>query len=150
MNETLSISPPITNWTTGIYTAYLKEYNVDTYSESTLATDTTNVLNVSGNNTGIAITEPITSGTGTTALGTIDGITGLLGFGINPISKFVFAMILIITFMFFGYIATKLDTMGGIIAASLPFCFFVFISYIPLWTVIIVVLIIAFKGKWVG
>jgi len=150
MNETLSISPPLTNWTSGTYTAYLKEYNIDTYTEHTLATDTTAVLNQSGNNSGVTITEPITSGTGTTALSIIDNLTGLLGFGVNPISKFIFAMILITVFMFFGYIATKYDTMGGIITASLPFCFFVFVSYIPLWTVIIVVLIIAFKGRWVG
>jgi hypothetical protein len=150
MNETLSISQPTTNWTSGTYTAYLKEYNIDTYTESTLATDTTTVLNRSGNNSGVAITESPLSGTGPTALSIIDNLTGLLGFGINPISKFIFAMILIIAFMFFGYIATKYDTMGGIIAASLPFCFFVFISYIPLWTIVIVVLIIAFKGKWVG
>lgn len=145
LNETLLINPPVTNWTAGIYTAYLKEYNVNSYALATLDSVTFTVLNTSSNNTGVTITTPITSGTGITTLNQWDEYVSFLGWGVNPISRLFFAL-MIITIV--GLIGMKLA--GGdaaMVGAFAPYIFFTYIEFIPKWIFIILVLMLVLKSK---
>lgn len=144
---TLEYPVPTTNWTNGTWTANLYEYNIDTYTLAILDTSTFTVYF----NSTTPIPEPqetLESGTGTTALSIIDGWVGLLGLGVNSISKFLFGMLITLSVMFFGFIATKFNSMGGAIAGALPYTFFVFVEFFPIWTVIIVVMVIALRTGW--
>lgn len=148
LSGNLEYKPPKTNWTEGTYHAELWEYNQQNFNYALIATSETWSV---GNNSSTPIgqpNEPITSGTGENTLTQIDGWVGLLGLGVNGISKFLFAMLLILSVTFFGFIGTKGNSMGGAIAGALPFTFFVFIEFIPVWTIIIVVMVVAIKTGW--
>lgn len=82
------------------------------------------------------------------ALTTIDSWTAMFGLGINAISKFLFGLCITVIFMLTGYIATKFQLFGGMIFGLLPYCFFVFIEYFPLWTVVVIILTVALKVGW--
>lgn len=141
----LQYTPPVNNWTAGSYYAELWEYNEQTYNYALITTSNTWTV---GNNSTTPITpptEPITSGTGSEALSSVDGWTALFGMGVNSISKFLFAMTLIVFFMIVGAILTKMSMAGAVIFGLLPYAFFVFIEYLPSWTVIILGIVVAIK-----
>jgi hypothetical protein len=88
------------------------------------------------------VTDPSTQGTITQ----IDNIVGLMGFGINPISKFLFVVILTIGLFIVGMYYGK-SGMIGLALSSLPYTFFAYISYVPKWTFIIYIILLIVIAK---
>ena len=143
---------PQGGWKDGNWQAKLYEADIDNYTHRALiATSATwNVYNatISANaSSPVPPVESPTSGTGQIALTTIDGWTGLLGLGINAISKFMFAVIIIAFFMMVGALVLfKQGALAGaVIFASVPYCFFLFIEYIPSWSMVVLGIVVAIK-----
>lgn len=146
MNETLTYVPPSTGWKNGSWYAKLYEYNTETYNTALLDTSSTwTVLNQSFNGSITPPTPSIDSGTGSQALAAIDGWTAMFGLGVNQVSKFLFAMFIIVVFMVIGLVLTKMSFTGAVVFGVLPYCFFIYITYLPMWTVVILGIVIAMK-----
>jgi len=145
LNETLQILPPTGNWTNGTYAAYLKEYNVNSFALATLDSVQYNILNTSVNDSGIKITEPITSGTGTSTLDQWDSYVEMMGMGVNSISRLFFALIIITVIALMG-----MKLVGGdaaMVGAFAPYIFFTYIEFIPKWIFIILIIMLILKSK---
>lgn len=146
MNETLTYPAPSVGWQNGSWYANLYEYNTETFNTALLDTSTTwTVLNQTFNGTVQPPTPDINSGTGSQALAIIDGWTAMFGLGVNQVSKFLFAMFIIVVFMVIGLVLTKMSFTGAVVFGVMPYCFFIYITYLPMWTVVILGIVIAMK-----
>jgi hypothetical protein len=149
LNSSLQYSPPSSGWQLGSWIAQL--YEVNTITGHTVLITNSNTFNVvnSTNSTGTVQnpTTPINAGTGANTLAIIDGWTALFGLGINAISKFMFAVVLMVFFMVIGgLLFYKQNALSGaVIMALVPYCFFLFIEYIPSWSMIVLGLVVAIK-----
>ncbi len=133
-------------WTNGTWNIQLTE----TYSGSvaTLDSDSWNVLEL------LSLQQPsIISGASSTptstddieTIGYLDGLVGLLGFGISSTSKLLFALAITVTVVIFGFVMSGKNQFGGMIAGLASYAFFTYIDYIPKWILIIVILVLASK-----
>jgi hypothetical protein len=151
-NTILDYPAPATGWINGSWTAKLYEADINNYSHRALIATANpwNVYDAAISANASIISPPIesaTSGTGASALATIDGWTVLLGLGVNGISKFLFAVIVIAFFMVIGgLIFWKAGALSGaVIFAAVPYCFFTYIEYVPAWVIVILGIIVAMK-----
>jgi hypothetical protein len=146
--ETLQYTPPAGNWQAGLWYAKLYEIKANGTGKALIATSPTwTVLNASFNNSGTVQnpTPTINSGTGSITLGIIDGFVGMLGMGVNPVTKMLFALIVIGMCMMAGFVATHHQVFGGVIIGLIPYLFFTFIEYLPVWGVVILGVVVAIK-----
>ena len=148
---------PSTGWQAGNWYVKLYEHKIDDTlfgdaAKGNLALLTTsatwNVLNASTNATG-AISPPIESIDSPGNLATIslfDGYVGLMGFGINGVSKFLFALaITVIMFVVGMYLGKSGDI--GLALSSLPFTFFIYISYVPKWVFVVYIIMLIMLSR---
>lgn len=148
VSSTMGIVAPSNGWLAGTWSAKLYEINILVPNTALVATSAQfTVLNTSLDNQTIINPPfiPPSSGSGATALTVIDDWTAMFGLGVNPISKFMFAMMWITAFSVFGFVATKYNLHGGIMMALFPFTFFIYVAYIPLWTVVIITMIVGMR-----
>ena len=132
----------ISLWNNGSYTVKLMEVP----SNAILATNTFAVLNLSGQLTSGSNPPPsVTAGTAPKTISLIDGFVGMLGMGVNAVSKLLFALIVIALAMLAGFIATGREVFGGVIIGLIPYLFFTFIEYLPVWGVVILGIVVAIK-----
>jgi hypothetical protein len=136
-------------WAPGAWSAKLYEKKNSNTLRALIATSAPwTILNASqsANATkGVVPTTAISSGSGVTALTSIDGWTALFGLGVNAISKFLFAMVIIVIFMIIGCLLTRGELSGAVILGVLPYMFFTFIEYLPAWAIIILGIVVAIK-----
>lgn len=136
----------VTGWAPGTYSLQLIEQNSTSGVQAIVDEDTYIVLNQSGTLVGTVPYSPsITSGTAPATLALFDGFVSLLGWGVNPVSKFAFALIVIALCMLTGFIATKGQIFGGVIIGLIPYLFFTFIEYVPAWGIVILGIVVAIK-----
>jgi hypothetical protein len=69
----------------------------------------------------------------------------MLGLGVNPVTKMLFALIVIAMCMMAGFVATHYQIFGGVIIGLIPYLFFTFIEYLPVWGVVILGIVVAIK-----
>lgn len=151
-------SPPSGGWMEGNWYVKLYEHKVgsslvgaEVGNLALLTTSATwNVYNasVSANATGIigSPTEPIDSPSSIQTISQIDGIVGLMGFGINGVSKFLFVLLITISLFIVGLYYSR-SGMIGLALSSLPYTFFAYISYVPKWTFIIYIILLLVVAK---
>jgi hypothetical protein len=149
--------PPAIGWQAGTWYVKLYEHKIDSTlfgdapsgNLALLTTSATwNVLNSSANNSGI-INDPIESINSPSNLATItliDNYVGLLGFGVNDISKLLFSLLIIAILFIVGLIYAK-NGMIGFALASIPYVFFTYISYIPKWIFIVYIITLIIIAK---
>lgn len=79
----------------------------------------------------------------------VDGWVGLMGMGINDISRFLFACIItIILACVGGIIIRDSRATGAILVGFIPFAWFAYISFFPAWFVVLLILMIVAKLRW--
>lgn len=131
----------VTGWENGTYTAKL----VELPSTAVLDSATYTILNKSGTIATSISSQPINSGSNAISVNQIDNWTSLLGLGTSPISKLLFALIIITVV---GLIAMR--AAGGMVAALAmfaPYIFFTYIEYIPKWIFIVVIIMLAIVSR---
>ena len=135
---------PSNGWQGGSWYAKLYE-SADGGHVALLTTSAT--WNVYGGNESLNATvisdgeEPITSTSNQATISQIDGYVGLLGFGVNSVSKFLFALIFSVVLFVIGMYYGK-SGMIGLALSSFPYVFFAYIGYIPKWVFIIYVILL--------
>lgn len=82
------------------------------------------------------------------ATDTVDLWVGLLGMGINDISKFIFATLWVVVIAMVGLLMSKGNLWGAIVLGFFPFAFFAFIAYIPHWVIVLSAIIVSLKAGW--
>jgi len=82
------------------------------------------------------------------SLSIIDSWTAMFGLGVNSISKFLFGLVITIFFIVIGFILTRNNPFGGLIVGVIPYAFFTYIEYFPLWVVVVIFLVIAVRMGW--
>lgn len=78
----------------------------------------------------------------------VDGWVAMFNMGINDATRLLFAVMIIMIFTACGFVLTDKSSTGGIIFGFIPYAFFAFIAYIPIWITIVLVLIIVNKLRW--
>jgi hypothetical protein len=150
-------SPPSTGWQPGQWYVKLYEHKIDgtLFGAAPMgnlalltASATWAVLNSSVNSTGTIgdPSESINSPGNQVTISLFDNYVGLLGFGIDGVSKFLFALLVIILLFVVGMYYGK-SGMIGLALSSLPYTFFAYISYVPKWTFIIYIILLVVISK---
>jgi hypothetical protein len=110
---------------------------------------TWNVYNasVSANNTGIIgnPTESLTSISNQATIAQFDWIVALMGLGVNSVSKFLFALIIIVIMFVVGLIWGNGNI--GLALSTIPYTFFTYIEYVPKWVFIIYIIMLIVISK---
>jgi hypothetical protein len=153
------LTAPSTGWQSGSWYVKLYEHKIDTtlFGDapkgnlallSTSAAWTVLNQNESANSTGTIGNpeESLDSPDNLQTISQIDGYVGLLGFGVNSVSKFLFALIFAIVLFVIGMYYGK-SGMIGLALSSFPYVFFAFIGYIPKWVFIIYVILLIVISK---
>lgn len=133
------------NWTTGNQTAKLWEIRTSVNTKSLLDTASISLTSNTTDSTNITIDVPITTGSGVTTLNQWDLYVSYLGWGVNPISKLFFALMVITIVGLIGMKLTNGDT--AMVGAFAPYIFFTYIEYIPKWIFIILIIMLILKSK---
>ena len=71
-------------------------------------------------------------------------MVSFLGMGINPLSKFFFAVLVIMIFVVMGYRASG-NPFGGVFPGLMLMSIFLYIEYIPKWLMILIAVVLAIK-----
>jgi len=150
VSETLEFAWPSPGWLPGDWTAKLYEINTVIPNRALLATSSTfTVLNTTVENQSSILnpTIPITSGTAPQAISLIDGFVSWLGLGVNSVSKFLFAGIIIAICGAIGFLIRGGNGNIAMVFAFLPYAFFTMIDYIPKWIFIITIILLAIVSR---
>jgi hypothetical protein len=151
--------PPAGGWIAGNWYAKLYEHKIDTSiltpaplgNLALLTTSATwHVFNASesANGTGTINppTESINSPSNINAISLIDGFVGLLGLGVNSVSKLLFALIVITLIGGFALLISKRGDIAALFMFA-PYIFMTYIEYVPKWVFIIVIIMLAIASK---
>lgn len=150
-------SPPSIGWQAGTWYVKLYEHKIDSTvfgdapsgNLALLTTSATwNVLNSSTNITG-TISDPVESISSPSSLATIsliDGYVSLMGFGVNGVSKFLFALVWAVMLFVVGLYFAK-SGMIGLALSSLPYTFFAYIGYVPKWVFITYIILLVIISR---
>jgi len=137
---------PAGNWTTGNQTGKLWEVKSNTNIKALLDTETIIIdTNMTNSDTNVTVITPITSGSGLETLNQWDSYVGMMGMGVNSISKLLFALIIITVIALMG-----MKLAGGesaMVGAFAPYIYFTYIEYIPKWIFIILIIMLVLKSK---
>ena len=146
MTQAYRYSSPSAGWLPGTWTANLYETAAGGHV-AYLASTTWNVYNGSTNGTGTISNpiEPITSDSNQATITLFDNYVGLLGFGINSVSKFLFSLLIIIILFVVGM--WKGSGNIGLALATIPYTFFTFIGYVPKWVFVVYIIMLVMIAK---
>jgi hypothetical protein len=139
----VSFRPPSSNWNSGTYTAYLIEYSIASQQKGYIDSSTISIQNQSCNiSTGTIV--DITSPTEQNTITIIDSWVLLMGMGLSTTSKFLFAIIVTVI-VIVGACIVRRDM--GIVVGFIPFSFFVYIQYFPIWFAVVLVMLLLMQMK---
>ena len=149
INET-KIFQPLGYWQSGFWHANLYEYNINTFRSALLYTSQSwNILNASDSaNASIANppTTDLNSGQNPQTISTIDTWVLWLGLGLSDVSKLLFSLIVIGIFFIVGLSITKSGDIA-LTGSFIPYIFFTYISYIPKWIFIILIIMLIIRSR---
>jgi hypothetical protein len=148
LHGSLQYPAPSNKWIDGSWTARLYEANVDTGTTTLLTISAPTIVNSSLNSSGIIQppTGTIDSPESAAAISQFDLYVSMLGYGINPVSKMLFSLIVITIMGVIALIWSKRGDVAMLIMFA-PYAFLTYIEYIPKWIFIIVIIMLAIMSK---